>query len=738
MICNGIAIGNNVASCGTAAFLGERVIVADIEHDVRWQNYKDLALTHGLKACWSEPVPAGVGNVVATLAMYYGQVREPSVKDIEVIETMGPLLAHAIMEKRAELALHESNVLHRQAQRMAHLGHWQLDLAQNFLQWSDETYRIFEINPQEVTVTYALFLAVVHPEDRESVNQTYLNSLETHERYQCQHRLLMPDGRIKWVQESCETEFDAQGKALHSLGVVWDITDKRQQQEQLRLLESAVNASNESILITTAAGTIVYTNPAFTRMTGYQKDDVLGKTPSILHSGEQSKEFYQHFWDDLKQGKSWSGRILDRKADGTVFPVYLSVAPIFNENNGELTHYVAVHEDLTQSEAFQKSMNSVQKMQAVGVLAGGIAHDFNNLLAALTGNLYLMKMHNRDNEEIKKRAEVMESGMMKGAKLIQQMLTFARKDHVKMSLLELSDVIKSVSKLVGASLPEDIDYSWDDDGEAWIRGDETQLQQVILNLVTNARHALADVENPQITLRLTHEQPALALLGEHTDRLSEYGWCCIRCSDNGCGIAEENIKHIFEPFFTTREVGLGTGLGLSMTYGAVQSHRGLMDVQSIAGEGTIFSLYFPLQKATVASVEETGNLWVAGRNRGILVVDDNEMLREVLTSVMRYNEFRVWDAEDGAMAVSEYKKYHAEIHLVLMDIVMPNMGGIAAAKQIRQINPNVPIVFFTAYGEEAQRQAAQALEHVQTLDKPVDIEMLLKLLDEEMRDIPED
>jgi len=729
---NGGAIGEHAGSCGSAAYLGERVIVSDIEHDVRWKDYKDVALAHGLRACWSEPVSAGVGNVIATLAMYYDEVREPLDADLEVIETMSALLAHAIMEKRAEQALSESHIYHTQAQRMAKLGHWHLDLISNRLRWSDEVYRIFEIDSAKFGASYEAFLDAIHPDDREMVNQTYLRSLETREPYAIEHRLLMADGRIKWVKEQCETEFNADAKPLRSLGLVQDITVQREQEKQLRLLKNAVNASNESVLITTVDGTIVYTNPAFTRMTGYEKDDVVGKTPAILHSGQQSKAFYRYFWDNLKHGKAWSGRILDRKADGTVFPVYLSVAPIFDEKSGELTHYVAVHEDLTQSEIFQKKMVATQKLEAVGIMAGGIAHDFNNLLAALTGNLYLMKMHNIGNEEIAKRTKVMESSIMLGAKMIQQMLTFARKDHVNMQSIDLRSFMKSVYKLAQASLPEDIEFVLNYDDDAWIHGDPSQLQQVILNLVVNAKHAVTDVEKPQITLSLNHEQPSPELLGEHAEMLTEQTWCCIHCSDNGCGMPQSSMEHIFEPFYTTREVGVGTGLGLSMVYGAVQNHRGLLDVQSKEGEGTSFSVYLPLLQVSQDKTVEKEVVCVEGRNRGVLLVDDNDNLRNVLVNVLRFNGFIVWEAEDGVLGVATYKKHAKNIDLVLMDIVMPNKGGITTAKEIIQLNENIPLIFLTAYGEEALRQAAASLQGVQTLEKPVDMQDLLEVIDASM------
>ena len=510
------------------------------------------------------------------------------------------------------------------------------------------------------------------------------------------------------------------------------LATSQQQQQQMLLLQSAIAAVNESIIITDSEGTIVYVNPAFIRNTGYSTDYAIGKTPAILNSKQQSTTFYQHFWQTLKEGNPWSGRILDRHKNGTIFPVHLSVAPIFNEH-GEISHYVAVHEDLSASEAMQKKMMQTQKMEAVGIMAGGMAHDFNNLLATLTGNLYLMRSHHKDNEEIVKRSKNMDVSIQHGAKMIQQMLTFARKNSITMHNIDLQSFIKEAHKMAQAALPEDIKLTLNYDGvSAWIHGDPSQLQQVILNLVANACHAIKDSNNPHIHLELDHQEPSESLLLNHAELITDHGWCCIRCQDNGSGISSGNLEHIFEPFFTTREVGMGTGLGLAMVYGAVQSHRGIIDVQSAEGEGTTFSIYLPLHKTGQVDVIDHKDYMIKGNNRGILVVDDNEQLREILVHVLRYNGFTVWEAADGELALSQYRKFKDKLSLVLMDIVMPNMGGIAAAQEIRAINEQLPIIFLTGYGEEAQLHAASSIQHSSALSKPIAMSDLIKTIEKHL------
>ncbi|MDQ6992405.1 MAG: PAS domain S-box protein [Mariprofundus sp.] len=673
----------------------------------------------GLSQARSEPFPM---EIASTPIMWLGK---PAV--VSIVRDISD-------RKQAEAVLQEAHALHNQAQRIAHLGHWSLDLVHDRLDWSDEVFHICEIDPNKFGANYEAFLDIVHPNDRKTVDATYRESLATQQPYAIEHRLLLPDGRIKWLKEQCESEFDPDGKPLSSIGTVLDITQQRAQEQQLRLLESAVTSVNESIIIADTEGVIVYVNPSFTKNTGYSAADAIGKTPAILNSREQSKTFYQHFWKTIKGGKSWSGRILDRRKDGTIFPANLSVAPIFNAAS-EITHFVAVHEDLIEIERLQGKIAQAQKMEAVGIMAGGIAHDFNNMLASLVGNIYMLRRQHQDDATIVQRTEDMDSTIRHGADMIKQMLTFARKDHVEMISMELNPFFKEMHKMAQASLPENIKLNLLYDGIAtWIHGSPTQLQQVIMNLIANAHHAVKTVAQPLIQLELNHDAPSETLLLNHSELISDQGWCCISCHDNGCGISPGNLEHIFEPFFTTREVGVGTGLGLAMAYGAVQSHRGIIDVQSSQGEGTTFTIYLPLRKAGKVEVVESGDYLIDGQGKGILIVDDNHQLREVLANVLRYNGFTVWEASDGEQALSQYKQFSDQLSLILMDIVMPNMGGVAAAQALRSMDAKLPIIFLTGYGEETQLHAASTIQHAKALSKPISMSDLIKVVEELIAD----
>ena len=560
--------------------------------------------------------------------------------------------------------------------------------------------------------------------------------------YRRDDREVMDSGEAKQVEELVEAEgerhcfetfkspvFDVDGNVVGTAGMARDMTERLNSEEQMRLLESAVAAVNESIIITDVEGIIEYVNPSFTSNTGYAAKDAIGRTPGILNSKQQGKGFYKKFWQTIKAGKPWSGRILNRRKDGTIFPVHLSVAPIFS-NSGETTHFVAVHEDLTEAEIMQKRMMQSQKMDAVGTMVGGVAHDFNNLLASIVGNLYLMRKYHQDDEKTVRRIKGMESSVQHGAQLIQQMLTFARKDRTEMHAMDLNGFVKEAFKLAHASIPENISFRLDyPRGENfWIRGDATQLQQLLLNMVTNAFHAVKDCENPDIEVKVATVVPGTLLLARHAEVASDGNWCCLSFSDNGSGIKAELLDRIYEPFFTTKAVGEGTGLGLAMVYGAVQNHRGMIDVQSVPGEGTCFSVYLPLHKSKAVKPVSQDDAEVDGQGLTVLLVDDEEELRKVLAAVFRHNGFRVLQACDGEHAVEMFEQHESDINLVLMDVVMPNKGGVVAAREIRDMNATVPIVFQTGYGEQTQLQAAASISHSDSLQKPVQIPILMKLI----------
>lgn len=504
----------------------------------------------------------------------------------------------------ADEKLRQSEMKLARAQRMAHLGNWELDIPANRLTWSDEIHRIFEFDSQTFEGSFEAFLAIVHPDDRKMVSDAYSRSLKDRRGYDIVHRLQFADGRIKYVHECCETTYDEQGAPLLSTGTVQDVSEHRQLEEQL--LQS-------------------------------------------------------------------------------------------------------------------------QKMEAIGMLVGGIAHDFNNMLAAIQGNVYLARQH-LPHQALRAcgKLDNIEKLSLRGGDMVQQLLTFARKDSVQMRPLPLNTFMKEAGKVARSTIPEDIDCSFELCSETLtVLGDVTQLQQALINLLNNACDALQGGGHPQIECSLQRWESHAQFHRMHPE-VSDELFARIRVADNGAGIASEHLEKIFEPFFTTKGVGKGTGLGLAMVYGAVSNHGGVIEVESKPGRGTAFYIYLPIYSQHIDSGTDHAVQAevMQGKGETILLVDDEQSVRSAVAGVLENLGYQVVTASDGEQAVAQFQQYRDEISLAILDVVMPKMGGMEAARQIRERHAGLPIILATGYDREKALKSGERPERALFLSKPFSVEVL--------------
>ena len=294
--------------------------------------------------------------------------------------------------------------------------------------------------------------------------------------------------------------FEENGLLNQYIFLIHDDSGKRRSGLNERKMLRAIEQSGESVIITNTQGIIEYVNPAFEKISGYKAEEVIGKTPAILSSGKQDSEWYKHLWTRICNGESWSGQHINRRKDGTEYDEFMTISPV-RDDQGKITHFVSVQRDVSEERTLEKQLIQSQKLEAVGTLAGGLAHDFNNTLAGILGNTYLLKK-NIDNEKALSRIEVIETLSLKSAELIKKMLSFARQTEAHKKEISLSSFMKETSKLIEASIPENIKYSLDLSraGELTINIDVVQLQQVITNMVNNARDAMNKTEKGAIEL----------------------------------------------------------------------------------------------------------------------------------------------------------------------------------------------------------------------------------------------
>ncbi len=517
-------------------------------------------------------------------------------------------------------------------------------------------------------------------------------------------------------QRENETEFLAA-----VADAVASIVRQSQLESQADKIFKAIDQAGEAVLISDKNGVIEYVNQAFTKITGYPEDEALGQKPSILKSGNQSREFYEKMWATITSGQVWQGEVIEKRKDGSFYPAMLTISPIRN-GDGEITHYVGIHEDLSEHKSLEQQFRQAQKMEALGTLVGGIAHDFNNMLAGMIGNLFLVKKKMQAMPDVLEKINRVEKVGFQAADMIKQMMVFARNDDVRLEEMPLTSFVKETFKLHQAGVPESIDVVEHlTSKELMIKGNPTQLQQVLLNLFGNAVHALEGIEAPRIDVTLDEvEMDGLFYLRHPKAVRGTYAHITI--ADNGHGISAEAIENVFDPFFTTKEVGKGTGLGLAMSSTIIKSHGGHIEAESEPGRGAEFHIYIPLVKAVgrydeLSSVEE-----VSGGTESIMVVDDDEGVRSAVSEALESLGYSVVFACNGREAVDMFKC--GSIDLVVLDIVMPTLGGVAAAREILSIDPEAKIIFATGYDRGAVAGLDKDLELIPLLDKPFQVSEL--------------
>lgn len=501
--------------------------------------------------------------------------------------------------------------------------------------------------------------------------------------------------------------------------------------KSLQKFSQAIEQTAEVITITDQHGIIEYVNPAFSKITGYSADEAIGATPQLFRD-----ESYQHLSEEIRhaitQGKTWQGKVSEMKKDGSTYPAMLTISPIRDET-GTITHHVSVHEDLTRIQQLEEQFYQAQKMEAVGTLVGGIAHDFNNMLAGITGNLHLARKAADGQPKIIEKLSRIDNLSKRAADMIKQLLTFANKDMVQKSHVALTPFLKETLKLHQVSVPENVSLNLEICDDMQVSGDITQLQQVLLNLITNARDAVANVQIPRIDIKLEHYHASPAFQRKH-ESYTQAEYAHLSISDNGQGIPENNQAHIFEPFYSTKEVGKGTGLGLSMVFGSLKSHDGLIEVDSSEDRGTIFHIYLPLLKGEHRDEPLHDESVSPGEGETILLVDDENDVLETIGEVLHSLGYQLLKAKDGEIALKLFREHSDAIDLILTDVVMPKTGGFELIEQARNIKPSIPVIFASGYDKKLDSGFDSELDNSIMLTKPCPIDQLAqsirKMLDQ--------
>jgi PAS domain S-box-containing protein len=481
-------------------------------------------------------------------------------------------------------------------------------------------------------------------------------------------------------------------------------------------LASVVEQAAECVMITARNGVIVYVNPAFERITGYSAAEALGQTPRLLKSGVQDQAFYEALWGTLLTGEVWRGEVVNRRKDGTVFVEAQSIAPVRDEH-GEITHFVSIGQDVTTRRDLESQLRQAQKMEAVGRLAGGIAHDFNNLLTVIIGRGSSLEDRIDPGSPLARDIGLITSTAERAATLTRQLLAFSRRQVLRPKVLDLNAVAASMEAILRRMIGEHIDLVvMLDAALGRVSADQGQIEQVIVNLAINARDAMP--EGGRLTIRTTNVEIDEADV--RRGRGARPGpHVLLAVSDTGVGISPDLQARIFEPFFTTKEVGKGTGLGLSTVDGIVGQHGGSIEVESMPGQGTTFTILLPRQGEDPEPIER--RLASDASPRGtetVLLVEDEDAVLNLVRDVLQERGYRVLPARHPDEAIQIVERHDGPIDLLLTDVVMPGMSGPAVAQRLQPLHPEMRVLYISGYPDETLGRQNVLAPGEQFLEKP--------------------
>jgi two-component system cell cycle sensor histidine kinase/response regulator CckA len=543
---------------------------------------------------------------------------------------------------------------------------------------------------------------------------------------------VMIRGRLHQFRAITTPFRDAHGTIVGVTGVSIDTTEQKAAENTVNSLLRAVEQLDEVMFTTDRDGAITYVNPAFEKVYGYSREEVVGKTPRIIKGGELPADHYTQLWSDLLAGRSVRSEYRNRRKDGSLVDVVASASPVVDDA-GSLTGFIAVQQDITaqkraaeERQRLDERLGRVVKLEALGTLAGGLAHDFNNILSIILSHASLLEKSVGDPARVTSTVATLKQAVQRGAALSRQILTFARKTEFRTEQINLANLVMEAGSMISETFPRTIQVTLDLDPDVPpFSGDSGQLHQALLNLCVNARDAMPNGGDLTIAVQLV---PTESIKDPLADAKSDY--VCITVTDTGVGMDDVTRRRVFEPFFTTKGVGKGTGLGLAVVYGVVNNHGGLIDVESQLGRGTKFRLYFPIVLRATSITRDEPSVKISGGIETLLVIDDEPAIRAALEMQLSEVGYQVLTAANGPEGIEICKRAGKTLGAVIMDLGMPKMSAVDLLKALHDLAPEVPVIAMTGY-VDSEVHASVASDGVKRiLQKPFEIDALLRCLSE--------
>lgn len=786
----GLRMGPRVGSCGAAAYLNRRVIVADVETHENWVDYRELVRPHGLRACWSSPIQLADVGVVATFAMYYREPRTPTDEEFQWIDEATCLTAVALQRDRADRAVRASDARSRQLSRLyavssavnaaivrLHDPQALYELACDLvvdegfarIAWvglrdgrgllrpvaragDDDGYIdriVLDLNDDRMNrgpVGQAFASGGPAVSNDIANDPTFFWKEEALSRgvRACATFPIAPGGRVTGVFALYTSEpgsFDQE-----AVGVLSSLAEQISYGIEHQRLEETARAeqTRQSIVYSMVADTIVYlsveegpryrflsVNGAFVRTTGLPEAEVVGRYLDDIIAEPALSLMLARYEEAVRTGVpvTWEE---ESRYPGGLRRGEVMVAPVLDAE-GRCTHLIGTVHDVTGRAAaeaerrqLERQLHQAQRLQSLGTLAGGIAHDFNNLLSAIRGYTELALADIENPAAATLNLEEVTQASRRAAALIKRILLFSRGEEPSLRSVSVAPLVDEVVHLLRGAIKGPLIETETAANLLPVTGDATQMHQVLMNLVTNAAQAIGAEPG---TIRIVCENVDIGDEVPVGADLTPGRYVRITVADSGCGIDAATLERVFEPFFTTKDPSHGTGLGLSVVHGIMQSHHGAVTVTSQPGEGTTFRLFFPASDPAVPA----GSSLEASTGARVLYVDDDEALVHLAERALSRLGYVVTGFADSTQALAVLRAVPDEFDAVVADAVMPGLSGLDFIRQARAIRPGLAAVLVSGYVRAEDAEAARALGLPDLVMKPQTAQEFAAILDAHLR-----
>jgi PAS domain S-box-containing protein len=588
----------------------------------------------------------------------------------------------------------------------ARAGVWDWNLETNELIWDDRMFELYGLRHENFSRGVAAWEQGLHPDDASRANEECQAALRGEMDFDTEFRVQRPDGTVVHIK--------ANGLAEKAL---------REKDLQFRTVMETLPLIG---VILDRGGCITLCNDFFLQLTGWQREEVINRNWFALFLPPEVQEqfFREVFLVSIDAGNipvTYENEIVTRKGERRLVSWHNTV---LRESSGRIIGVASIGDDITarkrveaEREKLQAQLAQAQKMESVGRLAGGVAHDFNNMLGAILGNTSLALQELHPDSPVREHLQEIENCAHRAADLTRQLLAFARKQTIAPKVIDLNATVEGMLKMLRRLIGEDIALAWLPGANLKpVKVDPSQIDQLLANLCVNARDAITGVG--KITIETGNVSFDEAHAAEHAGFVPG-DYVLLAVSDNGCGMDKELLGHLFEPFFTTKGVGKGTGLGLATVYGIVKQNLGFINVYSEPSHGTTFKIYLPRHEDQVVQLPKAGPAQPASRgHETILLVEDEPALLRICRRALERLGYTVLAASTPAEAIHLAAEYSSQIHLLITDVVMPEMNGRELAKQLHSLHPNLKRLFMSGYTANVIAHHGVLQEGIQFLQKP--------------------